>query len=400
MVTIQHTEHDYTLLRDGEPFFIKGAVGNRFLERLVQAGGNSIRAGISDLDRAYQLGLTVLANLPFGKPRWGFDYTDRTAVAKQLDELHHTVQRFKDHPALLMWAIGNELEIWTTPEQRIPLWQAVNEAAEMIHEVDGKHPVVTPVGCDYRHLLWEIDDLCPALDAIGINAYQDMLTLPEDLRQLRWARPYVVTEFGPRGHWQVIKTPWGMPIEDTSTHKAEFYRRAYEHAVRNRANCLGAYVFHWSFHHEKTHTWYGMFLENGSPTEAVEVMQYLWTGSYPSNRCPHIDGMWIEHGDRRQSVYASLLAGTRVQAIVEASDPDGDALTICWDLRPDVADNPNVGGDREEPVQPLDDAILSTQGSRAIVQIPEQAGKYRLFVYVYDPAGNAATANMPILAKE
>lgn len=398
MVTIRRIESGYTLLRDGAPFFIQGAVGNRFLERLVQAGGNSIRAGVRDLDRADQLGLTVLANLPFGKPRWGFDYTDRIAVANQLDELRRTVQQFKDHPALLMWAIGNELEIWTTPEQRVPLWQAVNEAAEMIHEIDGKHPVITPVGCDYRHLLWEIDELCPALDAIGINAYQDMLTLPEDLRQLRWTRPYVVTEFGPRGHWQVIKTPWEMPIEDSSTHKAEFYRRAYEHAVLNRPGCLGAYVFHWSFHHEKTHTWYGMFLEDGSPTEPVEVMQHFWTGSYPPNRCPRIEEMWIEHGNHRQSVYASLPAGTQVQASVEAWDPDGDALSICWDLRPDVADNPNVGGDREEPVQPIGGAILATEGNKAVLRLPEQPGKYRLFVYVYDPAGNAATANMPILA--
>jgi hypothetical protein len=400
MVTIQRVENGYTFLRDGKPFFIQGAVGNRFLERLVQAGGNSIRAGVQDLNRAHQLGLTVLANLPFGKPRWGFDATDRNAVAKQLDELRQTVQQFKDHPALLMWAIGNELEIWTTPEQRVPLWQAVNEAAEMIHEVDGKHPVITPVGCDYRHLLWEIDELCPALDAIGINAYQDMLTLPEDLRQLRWSRPYVVTEFGPRGHWQVIKTPWGMPIEDSSTHKAEFYRRAYEHAVLNLPNCLGAYVFHWSFHHEKTHTWYGMFLEDGSPTEPVEVMHYFWSGSYPPNRCPRIEQMWIEHDGQSQSVYASLPAGARVQATVEASDPEGEVLTIRWELRPDVADNPNVGGDREEPVQPIEGAILSSESKRALVQIPASAGKYRLFVYVYDPVGNAATANMPILATE
>ncbi len=398
MVTIERTEQGYRLLRNGEPFFIKGAVGNRFLERLVQAGGNSIRAGVKDLDTAHALGLTVLVNLPFGKPRWGFDYTDRAAVAKQLEELCRTVQSVKDHPALLMWAIGNELEIWTTPEQREPLWRAVDEAAQTIHEVDGRHPVITPVGCDYRHLLWEIDALCPALDAIGINAYQDMLTLPEDLRQLRWERPYVVTEFGPRGHWQVIKTPWGMPLEDSSTHKAEFYRRAYEHAVLSRPNCLGAYVFHWSFHHEKTHTWYGMFLEDGSATESVEVMQYFWTGHYPRNRCPRIEEMYVQQGDGSpQRVYATLQAGRVVQATVEASDPDGDTLGIRWELRPDVADNPNVGGDREEPVQPIAGAILDTSGNRATVQMPQQAGRYRLFVYVLDGAGNAATANMPLL---
>lgn len=400
MVVIERTEQGYYMQRNGEPFFVRGAVGNRFMERLVKAGGNSIRAGVNDLDRAHALGLTVLANLPFGKPRWGFDYRDRSAVLKQLDDLRGIVQQTKDHPALLMWAIGNELEIWLTDEQREPLWRAVNEAAEMIHEVDGKHPVLTPIGCDYRHMLWDIDEFCPALDLIGINAYQDMLTLPEDLRQLHWKRPYVVTEFGPRGHWQVIKTPWGMPIEDSSTHKAQFYARAYTHAVQSQPQCLGAYVFHWSYHHEKTHTWYGMFLEDGSPTEPVEVMQYLWTGRYPENRCPRIEGMWIEHGDEPpQSAYAIVPVGATVRATVQTSDPDGDALTIRWDLRPDVADNPNVGGDREEPVQPISGAIRESGENWATVQIPSEAGKYRLFVYVYDPTGNAATANMPLLVK-
>ncbi len=71
MTTIQKSPDGYTLLRNGEEFFIKGVVGNRFLERLAQAGGNSIRASVNDLDRAHALGLTVLANLPFGKPRPG-----------------------------------------------------------------------------------------------------------------------------------------------------------------------------------------------------------------------------------------------------------------------------------------------------------------------------------------
>ena len=86
------------------------------------------------------------------------------------------------------------------------------------------------------------------------------------------------TEFGPRGHWQVEKTAWKLPIEDNCSQKADFYRQAYEHAVQGQLNCLGAFVFHWDQHHEKTHTWYAMFLEDGSHTEAVDVMTFLWSG--------------------------------------------------------------------------------------------------------------------------
>lgn len=393
----------YRLERDGKPFFIRGAVGNAHLERLVAAGGNSIRAGVRDLDRAQRLGLTVLANLPFGKQRWGFDYTDRMRVREQMEEIRHIVRQHREHPALLLWAIGNELEIATTAEQREPLWKAVNEAAEMIHDVDPHHPVLTPLGCDFvfQTILPELDRLCPALDAVGLNAYNDMLRLPEEVSRQGWKRPYIVTEFGPRGHWQVPKTPWGMPIEDTSTEKAEFYRHAYLHAVQDRPQGLGAYVFHWSQHHEKTHTWYGMFLPGGEPTQAVEVMQELWTGKPPAKRCPRIaaPGIRLRLTEGRAEAPGVFPRGIGLECSVEAWDPDGEPLTVEWDLRRDVADNPNVGGDREEPVPPLPGVIEHSEGFGATLRLPTEPGPYRLFVYVRDPSGNAATANVPILLR-
>jgi len=69
-VSIVHQGDGYSLLRDGQPYFVKGAVGSVHLEELVAAGGNSIRAGATALDRAQALGLSVLVDLPFGKQRW------------------------------------------------------------------------------------------------------------------------------------------------------------------------------------------------------------------------------------------------------------------------------------------------------------------------------------------
>jgi hypothetical protein len=88
------------------------------LEELAAAGGNSIRAGTGSLDRAQALGLTVLADLPFAKQRAGFSYDDQAAVATQREQIRQIVLRFKDHPALLAWAVGNELEINTPAPAR------------------------------------------------------------------------------------------------------------------------------------------------------------------------------------------------------------------------------------------------------------------------------------------
>src|SRR5664279_2368089 len=94
----------YHLLRNGQPYYVKGAVGSVHLEELAAAGGNSIRAGVQDLDRAQALGLTVLAGLPFGKQRSSFDYSDAARVEVQRRQIRETVEKYRDHPALLAWA--------------------------------------------------------------------------------------------------------------------------------------------------------------------------------------------------------------------------------------------------------------------------------------------------------
>jgi hypothetical protein len=60
-----------------------------------------------------------------------------------------------------------------------------------------------------------------------------------------------------------------------------------------------------------------------------------------------------------------------------------------------VADNPHTGGDHETSTP----AISTAAGNSAELHVPEQPGNYRVFVYVFDPKGRAATANVPIQAK-
>jgi hypothetical protein len=401
-VAIVRVGDGFTALRAGKPYFAKGAVGDVHLEELAAAGGNSIRAGVAALDRAQALGLSVLVDLPFGKQRWGFDYGDPAAVNRQRADLRTIVETHRDHPALLAWALGNELEIDTTAEQRAVLWREVDAVADLVHRIDPDHPVITVVGGQYKDMLHELNQYCPHLDAVGLNSYADMLTLPDDIEREGWKRPYWVTEFGPRGHWQVPRTAWNLPIEDSSTAKADFYRRAYEHAIKDRPQCLGSYVFHWGRHHEKTHTWYGMFLEDGSRTEAVDVMTYLWSGRWPAHRSPRLGPEAIratsEDGESRGP--ALLPPGAIVTCVLNASDPDGDLLEYSWDLRRDVSGNAKVGGDREEPTPPIDGRVLAAAGNTATFRMPPDAGAYRIFAYARDGHGNAATANLPLRVSE
>lgn len=78
------------------------------------------------------------------------------------------------------------------------------------------------------------------------------------------------------------------------------------------------------------------------------------------------------------------------------TDPESAPLKITWDLRPDVADNPNTGGDAEPPSKPIVESVRETVDNQATIRLPERDGNYRIFAYAHDPHGSAATANLPI----
>lgn len=67
-VAVRRTATGYELTRGGRPYFVKGAGGHGYLDRLAAYGGNSIRTWSTDdagriLDEAQRHGLTVMLGL-------------------------------------------------------------------------------------------------------------------------------------------------------------------------------------------------------------------------------------------------------------------------------------------------------------------------------------------------
>ena len=136
----------WRLLVDGQELYVKGAACNNFYAEAADFGANVVRTyGVSDkskaiLDAAQEKGLYVNFGLYIKRETDGFDYNNAAAVKAQFDEMKATVERFKDHPALLVWSIGNEAEASYT---NLKLWDAINDIAKMIHETDPNHPTTT-----------------------------------------------------------------------------------------------------------------------------------------------------------------------------------------------------------------------------------------------------------------
>lgn len=404
VVKIARNGNRFELMVNGEPYFINGAGGSRYLDTLVAAGGNSIRTWGSSrraLDRAHEKGLTVCLGIGMPKPRKGDDFRDTEMLAKNREKIRETVMKLKDHPALLMWGIGNEMEHHASKEEWVLVWKEIEAVAKMIKELDGNHPVITVIaGLGSRESesgkkLMDIAKYAPSLDAIGINSYGQLGKVPKQVKAQGWKKPYLVTEFGPRGWWEVDKTPWGLPIEDTSTEKSLFYYKSYKAGIANKSNCLGSYVFLWGNKQEKTHTWFCLFLPDGTPTETIDAMSRAWTGKWPGNRSPKIGAGEIEVTSpvRTDHIYR---VGEKIVCVVDTSDPEGDEITVRWDLRVDASDNRSTGGDWEPRTKPIEGAVVSASEKTAEIQLPVTGGSYRVFVYVSDGSGKTATANLPI----
>ena len=140
-VEVRQANGRYELLRAGRPYFVRGAGGSKFPERIAAYGGNSIRTwGTGDaakvLGTARANGLTVMLGLDVARERHGFNYNDPQTAA-QFQKIKAGVLKYKDDPAVLLWGIGNELNL---EYQNPRVWDAVNDIARMIHEVDPNPP--------------------------------------------------------------------------------------------------------------------------------------------------------------------------------------------------------------------------------------------------------------------
>ncbi len=403
-VRIVHEDDRYVLQVNGQPYYIRGAgLSGGDPAALAARGANSFRTWSTGLDRerviamldqASQLGLMVAMGIEVAKERHGFDYDDAAAVQAQQRRILQEVELYRHHPAVLMWVVGNELNL----EHRNPrVWNAVGAIAEAIHRIDPAHPVMTTLAGLNAPLITEIKTRAPALDLIGVQLYGDIEALPEMLHASQWTGPYVVTEWGPTGHWESPLTAWNAPIEEDASRKAARLQERYaRYIASDRRQGLGSYVFLWGQKQERTPTWYGLFLPSGESTPSVDVMEHAWTSRWPANRAPAISPLRVD--DREAASSVSLAPAAWAEARVDASDADGDALRYRWTLR-DESRAQSIGGDAETVPALVDVQMQPDADGRLRFRAPKRGGGYRLFVEVLDGKGHAAYANFPFQVK-
>lgn len=395
-VEVAGSQGNYQLLRGGKPYVVNGvgAIALNYAE-LARRGGNSVRTWNIDmaqarLDQALEAGVTVSLCLPVVAPRYGFDYTDETFLIAQRTRVWAAVERYRDHPALLSWILGNELNYGHSDPA---LWDEINNLSRIVHHLDPNHPTTTAIAGLNEDVIRAVRERAPDLDFLSFQVYGALALLPEFAEGILSDTPFMITEWGPLGHWEVDATEWGAPIEQNSSRKAKHFRDQYRKLIApHLGNGLGSYAFLWGQKQERTPTWYSMFTYSGETTETMDVLQAAWTGNAPDNRAPRVKSLLLHGKNAWQNV--TLLPGERYIARLSADDPDGDELRYQWALRPE-SEATAEGGDFEEAIDEIDGHIENAALRHIVMRAPETPGAYRLFVEIYDGKGNAGYANLP-----
>ena len=396
--SVQKTPDGFTLRCNGKPYYVNGVGGEGNFKKMVEIGANSIRTwGVENaqsiLDEAQKNGITVMLGLWMNQERQGFDYDNAEKVKKQFEYYKGVIEKYKNHPALLAWGIGNELDLdYKNPNA----WYAVQDIAKYIHQTDPFHPTTTVIaGLDSMDAQY-IKQRCPDVEILCINTYGDIGNVSRNIKRFGWDGPYMITEWGPRGYWEAPQTDWKVSIEQNSSEKRDVYYNQYQkYILPNKNNCLGSYAFYWGAKQEYTETWFGLFSKENIPTEAIDALQENFTGNKIENPAPSLSKLTLEGKEVSENI--SIKADDIFSAQVDLKSTDENILKkykYRWRILEESTDKKS-GGDAEAEADEVPGLVIKGANSNAIkFRAPERAGMYRLFVSIMNN-GKVAYANLP-----
>lgn len=204
---------------------------------MVEAGVNTIRvySPIDDeavLDEIHAAGIKLIM---------GFGYNQ----GKHFDILSGTfieyVNAHKDHPAILMWELGNEYNYhpeWFKGD--LGNWyEALNSAAELIHRNDPSHPVSTAHGelPDARAL-----SSCPDVDVWGMNVYRwdNPKALFSEWKAVS-SKPMYLSESGGDSYMTAARQGYRQGVNQKA--QADANKKILDAVFRQRDTCSGIALF-------------------------------------------------------------------------------------------------------------------------------------------------------------
>lgn len=397
-VRVAGSQGNWQLTVGGAPYTVKGltwgpaiADAPKYLPDVRSMGVNTIRTWGTDagtkplLDSAAANGLRVVNGFwlqPGGGPGSGgcANYvTDTAYKSTMLTEIAKWVETYRSHPATLMWNVGNESVLGLQncyggtelEAQRNAYTTFVNDVAKKIHTIDPDHPVTSTDAWTGAWPYYKRN--APDLDLYSMNAYGDICGVRQDWIDGGYNKPYLITEAGPAGEWEVPDDANGVPDEPTDVQKAAGYAKTWECVTGHQGVALGATLFHYGTEHDFGGVWFNL-VPDGLKRLSYYAVKKAYTGSTAGdNTPPVISGMTVTPA-------GSAPAGKEFTVRANVADPDNDQITYKIFLSGNYA-----SGDKRL----VEAQWRSTGNGTFAVTAPEKLGVWKVYIQAEDGRGNA-----------
>ena len=305
------------------------------------------------------------------------DYVNDTTYKNQVKaDVVRRVNALKGKPGVLMWNVGNEVVLTmggSSPAEvearRVAYAKFVNELAVAIHQADPNHPVTST---DAYTEAWDYyRSHSPALDLYAVNVYGGVGYVKDKWVAGGYSEPYIVTETGPPGDWEVARDVNGVPDEPSDLAKRDAYASSWAAITGHPGVSLGGTAFNYGLEDDYAGVWLNT-RNDGQRRLGWYALQKAFTGRTSANTPPQVSAMTV-------SSQTGVKAGSTFTVAVTASDPDGDPITYAV----------------KQGTQHLDGngaitAATATQTSpgRFTVTAPSRPGVWKVYVYAKDGQGN------------
>jgi hypothetical protein len=327
-------------------FQIKGICGATRLDLAAAYGANTIRTYTpptqQELDNYQRLRLKVVVGIWMphpgknqGKDGFTWDYDYRKQGDEQLKSFEEAVRRIGDHPAILMWCLGNEVPL------NPAYLETVNRMSLALHQRFPKQLTSLTMINAPADKIALIKKYAPDLDVIGYNSYgQGAVGGAIKNLETEWGRAYYVSEFGPQGPWWGRKTAWGEIYEQSYDAKLDDLRSSFQ-KIDAAPHCLGSTMFLWGSWTVEKPTYFSAFLcpqahqkdvdeKELYVTPMTEEFCHYWSGKYPQTRGPVLTKIQID--GQTNATDAVVLAGQpfKVTGIAANRDNRNSKLQFRW----------------------------------------------------------------------
>jgi hypothetical protein len=388
VVKVTGSQGNWGLSVNNAPYQIKGvtfgpasSTAEAHMADLKSLGVNTVRTWGTDatsqplLDQAAAYGIKVINGFWLNQ---GQDYVNDTAYkSSTLASILQWVNTYKNHPGTLMWDVGNEvlLTLQNTysgaqlEAERNAYAQYVEQITQAIHAADPNHPVTSTDAWTGAWPYYKANT--PDLDLYAVNSYGAVCSVKQDWINGGYNKPYIVTETGEAGEWEVPNDANGVPTEPTDQQKAAGYTTAWGCITGHTGVALGATMFNYGNENDFGGVWFNLDT-GGWKRLSYYAVAKAYGGTPQANTPPVISSMSL-------SQTTNVPAGGQFTVNLGVTDPNGDPLRYNLMYTSKYVDSGT--GLRYA-------AFTQTGTSSFSVTAPSQLGTWKVYVYAYDGQGN------------